>query len=403
MKYSKLFGKTTRNISEGEVSSNAQLLTKGGFINKVSSGIYTILPLGQRVLSKISHIVREEMNSAGGQEITMPVLQPKENWEKTLRWDTFDVLYKVKDSSGKEMALGPTHEEVITPLVKGYLNSYKQLPIYLYQIQTKFRDEARAKSGLLRGKEFLMKDLYSFHSDSKDLEDYYEKMKNVYLKTFERLGLKAIETEASGGSFSKFSHEYQVITQNGEDSIIYCSGGDFSQNTEIATVSEGKMCDLGHGPLKKVKTIEVGNIFKLNTKFSDSFDLKYKNADGKELPVYMGCYGIGITRAMGAIVEVFNDDKGILWPESVAPYAFHLVNIGVPEEAEKLYKKMVDSGKEVLWDDRDDSAGIKLSDADLIGIPNRIVISERTLKEESVEMKKRNSEKVDLVKISSLA
>ncbi len=402
MQYSKLFGKTTRNISEGEVSTNAQLLTKGGFIHKVASGVYTILPLGQRVLSKISHIVREEMNSAGGQEITMPVLQPKENWEKTGRWDAFDILYKVKDSSGKEMSLGPTHEEIVTPLVKGYLNSYKQLPIYLYQIQTKFRDEPRAKSGLLRGKEFLMKDLYSFHSDEKDLEDYYEKMKKVYLKTFDRLGLKAIETEASGGSFSKFSHEYQVITENGEDEIIYCSGGDFSQNTEIATVAEGKMCDLGHGPLEKVKTIEVGNIFKLNTKFSDSFDLKYKNSDGKELPVYMGCYGIGITRALAAIVEAMHDDKGIIWPESVAPYQYHLVNIGVEKEASEMYKKMVESGKEVLWDDRDESAGIKLGDADLIGIPTRIVISEKTIAQDSVELKKRNSEKAELIKIDSL-
>lgn len=402
MQYSKLFGKTTRNISEGEVSINAQLLTKGGFVYKVSSGVYTLLPLGQRVLSKISSIVREEMNSAGGQEITMPVLQPKENWEKTGRWSTLDVLYKVKDSSDKEMALGPTHEEIVTPLVKNYLNSYKQLPIYLYQIQTKFRDEPRAKSGLLRGKEFLMKDLYSFHSDEKDFEDYYDLMKKVYLKTFKRMGLEAIETEASGGSFSKFSHEYQVITENGEDEIIYCDGGDFSQNTEIASVKEGKMCDLGHGPLRKVKTIEVGNIFPLKTKFSDSFDLKYKDAEGNEKPVIMGCYGLGITRALAAIVEVMHDDKGIIWPESVAPYQYHLVNIGVPEEAEKVYQKLRDSGKEVLWDDRDDSAGIKLSDADLIGIPNRIVISERTVKEDSVELKKRSENSTRLIKTSEI-
>lgn len=402
MVYSKLFGKTTKNISEAEIAVNAQLLTRGGFVNKSASGVYTMLPLGKIVLDKISQIVREEMNAAGGQEVTMPVLQPKENWEKTGRWDSLDVLYKVKDSSSREMALGPTHEEIVTPLVKSFLNSYKQLPIYLYQIQTKFRDEPRAKSGLLRGREFLMKDLYSFHAASEDFLAYYEKMKKVYLKTFKRMGLAAIETEASGGSFSKFSHEYQVITQNGEDEIIYCQGGDFAQNTEIATVKEGKLCDLGHGPLQKVKTIEVGNIFDLKTKFSAAFDLKFTDKDGQEQPVLMGCYGIGISRAMAAIVEVNNDSQGIIWPEAVAPYQYHLVNIGVAKEAQDLYEKMVKSGKEVLWDDRDESVGTKLSDADLIGIPTRVIISEKTLKEDSVEIKKRDSDSSELHKISSL-
>lgn len=402
MRYSDLFGKTLRNIAADEVSINAQLLTKGGFVNKVSSGVFTLLPLGQRVVAKISQIVREEMDSAGGQEITMPVLQPKENWEKTGRWTDLDVLYRVTDTSGKEMALGPTHEEIVTPLVKNYLNSYKQLPIYLYQIQTKFRDEPRAKSGLLRGREFLMKDLYSFHSSEEDLNEYYEKMKKVYLKTFKRMGLDAIETEASGGTFSKFSHEYQVITDNGEDEIIYCHGGDFAQNTEIAQVQEGKMCDLGHGPLKKVKTIEVGNIFPLKNKYSASFDLKFMDKDGTEKPVMMGCYGIGITRAIAAIVEVHHDDKGVIWPESVAPFQIHLINIGVEKEAEKLYTDLVKSGKEVLWDDRDEGVGARFADADLIGIPTRIIISEKTLKEDSVEIKKRGSDQSEFHKISSL-
>jgi prolyl-tRNA synthetase len=402
MLYSKVFGKTTKNISESEVSINAQLLTRGGFVNKSASGVYTILPLGKIVLDKISQIVREEMNAAGGQEVTMPVLQPKENWEKTGRWESLDVLYKVKDTSGKEMALGPTHEEIVTPLVRSYLNSYKQLPIYLYQIQTKFRDEPRAKSGLLRGREFLMKDMYSFHADSKDFTAYYEKMKKVYLNTFKRLGLAAIETEASGGSFSKFSHEYQVITKNGEDEIIYCKGGDFAQNTEIATVPEGKMCDLGHGPLEKVKTIEVGNIFDLKTKFSDAFDLRFTDSSGIEHPVLMGCYGIGISRVMAAIVEVYNDEGGILWPESVAPFEYHLVNIGANKEAGELYEKMVKSGKEVLWDDREESAGVKLSDADLLGIPTRLIISDKSLKEDSVEIKKRDSVESRLEKITKI-
>lgn len=402
MLYSNLFGKTSRNISGDEVSVNAQLLTRGGFINKLSSGIYTLLPLGQIVVTKIAQIVREEMNAAGGQEITMPVLQPKDNWEKTGRWDTLDILYKVKDSSGKDFALGPTHEEIITPLVKEYLNSYKQLPIYLYQIQTKFRDEPRAKSGLLRGREFLMKDLYSFHETEADFQEYYEKMKKVYLKTFQRMGLRTIETEASGGSFSKFSHEYQVVTESGEDEIIYCQGGDFAQNTEIALVKEGKMCDLGHGPLEKVKTIEVGNIFPLKTKYADSFGLKFTGKDGKEKPVIMGCYGIGITRAMAAIVEVYHDKDGIIWPEAVAPFKFHLLNIGMEKEAKDLYDKLTKAGQSVLWDDREGSAGVKLADSDLIGIPTRLLISEKTIKEGSVEVRKRDETSSKLVKISQL-
>lgn len=271
MLYSRLFGKTIKEISKEETSINAKLLTRGGFVRKEVAGVYNFLPLGLRVLNKIAQIVRKEMNKADGQELSLSALQNKENWDKTNRWESFDALFKLTSKFEKEYALGPTHEEVLVPLVSEFVSSYRDLPIYVYQIQNKFRDEARAKAGLLRGREFLMKDLYSFHLDEKDLMEYYEKMKKVYMSTFKRLGLSAIETKADGGTFSDFSHEYQVICESGEDEIIYCPGGDFSENIEIIENPEkleNKQCDLGHGPLKRVKVAEVGNIFPLKDKFS---------------------------------------------------------------------------------------------------------------------------------------
>lgn len=395
MRYSKLFGKSTKNVSADEVSVNAQLLTRGGFIRREVAGVYNFLPLGLRVLEKISNIVKEEMNATGAQELELSSMQNKQSWIKTNRWDSFDALFKIQSRHDQEYGLGPTHEEVLTPLVAQFVSSYKDLPLYLYQIQTKFRDEARAKSGILRGREFLMKDLYSFHTDEEDFQKYYELMKKTYMKVFERVGLKAIETEASGGAFSEFSHEYQVITEAGEDEIIYCPGGDYSANTEVSKVELPKQCDLGHGALEKVKTIEVGNIFPLGTKFSDAFDLTFKDAEGNDKKVIMGCYGIGITRLMGTIVEVHNDDKGIVWPESVAPYAVHLV--GLSEDAEKVYEELEKAGVEVLYDDRDVAAGQKFGDADLLGIPVRLVVSAKT--EGKVEWKNRNSEETILLSI----
>lgn len=399
MRYSKLFGKTIKDAPSDEVAINAKLLTKAGFIRKEIAGVYNFLPLGLRVLNKISNIVREEMNAIGGQELELTTLQNKQSWEKTGRWSSFDALFKAKSQLEIEYPLGPTHEEVIVPLVKQFVNSYKDLPLYVYQIQTKFRDEKRAKSGLLRGREFLMKDLYSFHTDEKDFEKYYEIAKKAYKKLFQRLGLDAIETQAGGGTFSKFSHEYQVITEAGEDEIIYCPGGDFSANAEISLVKEGKQCDLGHGLLKKAKAIEVGNIFPLKTKFSETFGLTYKDKDGKENPVVMGCYGIGISRLMGTIAEVYNDGKGIVWPESVAPYDVHLISIR--KNADDIYEKLQKAGVEVLYDDREDvSAGGKFADADLIGIPVRLVISEKT--QDKVERKKRTEEKTELLSLDEI-
>lgn len=396
MRYSKLFGKTTKNISADEVSLNAQLLTRGGFIRREVAGVYNLLPLGLRVVNKIENIVRDEMEKTGAQELKLSSLQNKESWKTTNRWDSFDALFKITSRHEHEYGLGPTHEEVITPLVTQFISSYKDLPVSLYQIQTKFRDEARAKSGILRGREFLMKDLYSFHTDEKDFESYYAQMRKSYMQVFDRVGLKAIETEASGGAFSDVSHEYQVITEAGEDEIIYCPGGDFSQNTEICKVKEGKQCDLGHGPLEKAKAIEVGNIFPLGTKFSDSFNLVYKDAEGKEQKVIMGCYGIGITRLFGTVVEVHHDEKGIIWPESIAPFAVHLV--GLSGDADSVYEELMKKNIDVLYDDRDVSAGQKFADADLLGIPVRLVVSKKT--EGKVEWKKRNSNDSELLEVS---
>ncbi len=406
MRYSKLFGKTIKDAPKDELAVNAKLLTRAGFIRREVSGVYNYLPLGLKVIEKISNIIREEMNAIGGQELLLSSLQNKESWEKTNRWNSFDALFKLTSVLDHEYPLGPTHEEVIVPLAKQFISSYKDLPLSVYQIQTKFRDEKRAKSGILRGREFLMKDLYSFHADETDFKKYYETVKKAYEKIFKRLGLNAIETQASGGAFSKFSHEYQVITDAGEDEIIYCPGGDFSSNAEIAEVKEGKQCDLGHGPLKKAKAIEVGNIFPLGTKFSDAFGLTYKNKKGEDIPVIMGCYGIGISRLMGTIAEVHHDENGLIWPKSVSPFQAHLIIINdkelvMKEEAEEVYEKLEQAGIEVLYDDREGvSAGAKFADADLIGIPVRLVISEKT--GNKIELKERNSAKSELLDLEEV-
>lgn len=416
MKYSQLFGKTVKTDPKDEVSINARLLIRGGFVRKEVAGVYNFLPLGLKVLTKIANIVREEMNKTGGQEILLSALQNKANWQKTGRWNSFDALFKVKSRFEAEYALGPTHEEVLVPLVKQLISSYKDLPLSLYQIQTKFRDEPRAKSGILRGREFLMKDLYSFHTDEEDFEKYYEVMRKTYQQVFKRCSLEAIETKAGGGTFSKFSHEYQVVSEAGEDEIVYCPGGDFSENVEITEVKEGKQCDLGHGPLKKVRVIEVGNIFPLKTKFSQSFGLTYKDKNGQDQLVVMGCYGIGISRLMGTVVEVFHDDKGIIWPESVAPFMVHIVGldmddpstrsarsgqVGIREKAEQVYKLLQAEGIETLLDDRQNlSAGEKFADADLIGIPYRVVISKKT--KDKLEVKKRSEKETRFVALGEI-
>ena len=404
MKISKLFTKTIREVPHDEESTNAQLLIKAGFIDKLSAGVYTYLPLGLRVLKKIESIIREEMNAIGGQEILMPALHIKENWTETGRWQVQE-MFKIKNQVGKDYGLGWTHEEIITPLVKKFVHSYKDLPLYVYQIQDKFRDELRAKSGLLRGREFLMKDLYSFHLDLKDLDSYYEKAKKAYFKIFQRAGIgkQTYLTLASGGSFSKYSHEFQAVTDAGEDTIFVCPKCKLAINKEIIKEQKNQCFVCDNKKLEQKKAIEVGNIFKLGDKFSKAFNFKIKDKNNKDRLILMGCYGIGLGRLMGAITEVYHDEKGILWPGSVTPFSAHLIDLDdTKKETEKVYQELTKNNIEVLWDDREESAGVKFKDADLIGLPIRLIVSKKTLKEKSAEIKLRSSKSTKLIKINNL-
>lgn len=401
MKFSNGGIKTLRSSSEA--SKNAELLIRGNFINQLASGIYTFLPLGKRVLSKIEQIIREEMEDVGGVELMMPALHPKENWQKTDRWK-LPVMFKTKSAYSGDYGLGWTHEEIITPIAKGYINSYKDLPLYLFQIQTKFRDEPRAKSGLLRTREFSMKDLYSFHTNENDLDVYYNKVKKAYFRILDRCGISkdTILTYASGGDFSKYSHEFQTVCEAGEDTIFICEKCKVAINKEIA----GKTPSCPECSSKKLtekKAIEVGNIFKLGTRFSKPFDLTYKNKNDQKQFAIMGCYGIGPGRIMGTIVEKSNDEKGIIWPNEVSPFDIHLINLdGTKKEADAVYKKLTKAGYDVLWDDRDETAGVKLADADLLGISLRVLVSNKTVIQNNVEIKERNKQKIELVKLENL-
>ncbi|MGA2417885.1 MAG: aminoacyl--tRNA ligase-related protein [Candidatus Staskawiczbacteria bacterium] len=408
MLQSKLFYKTDKNKSAEVESISHDLLTRGGFVDQLMAGVYSFLPLGFRVLKKIENIVRKNMQDAGGQEILMPVLQPKENWVKTGRWNNLDILFKVKGGGDKEYALGPTHEEVVSPLAKKNIFSYRDLPLAVFQIQTKFRDELRAKSGILRTREFLMKDLYSFHESQEDLDKYYDKMIKVYFNIFRELGIgkQTYLTLASGGTFSKYSHEFQMVTPAGEDTIYICQKCKTAINKEIK--NENPACpECSSDSFVEKKAVEVGNIFKLGTKYSLPFDLKFRDKDGAEKPVFMGCYGIGLSRAMGSIVEANNDEKGIIWPKEVAPFLVHLISIGegkVKTAVEKIYQDLQKNNIQVLYDDREDkSAGEKFAESDLIGIPLRLVVSEKTLAENSVELKERNKKTLKLIKIKQLS
>ncbi len=409
MRQSKLFTKTRKEAPSDEVSKNAELLIRGCFIHKEMAGVYSYLPLGLRVLKKIENIIREEMDRVGGQEILMSSFQPKENWEKTGRWTVMTDLYKVADSSGREVALGPTHEEIVVPILKNYAFSFKDFPIAVYQIQNKFRMEMRAKSGILRGREFLMKDMYSFHTTPEDLSIFYDNMKDVYKTIFDRVGIGHLTymTFASGGTFSKYSHEFQTITSAGEDTIYIDEKSSIAVNKEV--LRDEVLNDLGlqKENLKEQRSIEVGNIFNLKTKFSESFDLLYTDEKGEKRMVLMGCYGIGLGRLMGAIVEVLSDDNGIIWPESIAPFAVHLLILGddpeVFKEANKVYESLVKNNIEVLFDDRKEiSAGEKFADSDLLGIPFRAVVSSRSLKEGGIEIKKRTEEKGKIITLEEL-
>ncbi|OGE87715.1 MAG: hypothetical protein A3J07_03310 [Candidatus Doudnabacteria bacterium RIFCSPLOWO2_02_FULL_49_13] len=406
MKQSELFTKTLRQAPKDEETLNAQLLIRAGYVNKLMAGVYSYLPLGLRTLNKIAQIVREEMDAIGGQEILMPALHPAEIWKKTGGWDKIDVLFKIKSRTEKDYALGQSEEEVVTPLVLGYLDSYKDLPKAVYQVGWKYRDELRSKSGLLRGREFFMKDMYSFHETQTDFDKFYTIVKQAYLKIFERVGLVAKVTEASGGSFSqKISYEFMVLTDAGEDNILYCDACEFCVNVEIAKQQAGDTCPkCGKGQLNAAKASEVGNVFDLSQKYGQDFDLGFKDKEGKKQFPIMGCYGLGISRLMGVLVEKFHDDKGILWPRSVSPFDFHLINIARDSRvADELYIALQRENYSVLYDQRDDSAGQKFADADLIGIVVRILVSDKTLKEDAVEVKPRNSDSAQLIKTKELS
>ena len=397
MLQSKLATKTMRESPKSEQAINAQLLERAGFVSKIMSGVYAYLPLGNRVLGHIERIVREEMNRIGGQELLLPALHPKELWMQTGRWDNFDALFRIQSRHDMEFALGATHEEVIVPVIKAFLQSYKDVPVAVYQIQTKFRDEPRAKSGVLRGREFRMKDMYSFHVDEHDLDAYYITAGEAYRRIFGRIGLTAHYTEASGGTFSKYSHEFQVPIETGEDTIYYCKKCDYAVNSEISKKGECPKCNsIG----EKINASEVGNIFKLNTKYSAPFDLCVTDESGNRELVRMGCYGIGTSRVLGTVVESSHDERGIIWPVSIAPFLVHIVPLTptdadtralIMDRAHKLLRELEELKIDVLLDDRvGQTAGEKFADADLIGIPLRVVISEKTIASGGYELKKRN-------------
>ncbi|MFA6314879.1 MAG: aminoacyl--tRNA ligase-related protein [Candidatus Paceibacterota bacterium] len=411
MKQTELFTKTRREAPSDEVAKNAQLLIRAGFIHKEMAGVYSYLPLGLRTLNKIIGIIREEMNAIGGQEVHLSALQDKKSWDASGRWDdsVIDIWFKTKLRNGSEVGLSFTHEEPLTALMRDHISSFRDLPRAVYQFQTKFRNEERAKSGILRGREFLMKDLYSFNVDEESHQKFYEKAKQAYIRIFDRVGLgnETYPTFASGGSFSKYSHEFQTLTGAGEDTIFVDEKKKIAVNKEV--MNDQVLADLGisREDLVEKKAVEVGNIFSLGTKFSEPLHLTYKDASGVVVPVVMGSYGIGPGRVMGTIAEIKADERGLVWPESVAPFAIHLValfgdNEEVRNTANKLYESLIAKGKDVLYDDRETSAGDKFGDSDLIGIPTRYVISAKTLKNAEIEVKDRLTGNVTMNPISEV-
>lgn len=411
MRQSQLFTRTEKNPPKDEIAVNAQLLTRGGFISKNSAGVYTFLPLGWRVIQKIAGIIREEMNAIGGQELFMPALVEKKYLDTSGRWNV-GIGYKVFDQEMSRQsilgtfrgepnfALGWTHEEVLSAIAAKYVSSYKDLPFAAYQIQTKFRNEPRAKSGLLRGREFMMKDLYSFHATEEDLMEYYNKVADAYGRIFARCSLKAIYTLAAGGDFTMSNtHEFQVLSPVGEDNIYLCAKCEYAENKEISKLKTGAKCPKCGGAVREEKSIEVGNIFPLGTKYSEAFNLKFKDKDGKEKLVVMGSYGIGLSRLMAAAVEVYHDENGIIWPEAIAPFRTHLLELEGASGAE-LYEHLQKAGVDVLYDDRSASAGQKFAEADLLGIPLRLIVSAKT--KGKIEVKKRGEEETRMVRREEL-
>jgi len=404
MRISNLFTKTLKDAPADEVAKNAQLLIRAGFVNKEMAGVYTYLPLGKMVLAKITQIIREEMDGIGGNEISLTALQQPDVWQASGRWsdDVMDVWFKTKLADGKEIGLAPTHEEPLTKLMKNFIHSYKDLPVYPYQFQIKFRNELRSKSGLMRGREFWMKDLYSFSRSQEEHDAFYEVISQAYTRVFDRLGLGegTYKTFASGGSFAKFSHEFQTVSPVGEDTIYIHKEKNIAINEEV--YNDEVLAELGvsRDELEQATAVEVGNIFTLGTRFSDPLELNFTDEDGVSKPVVMGSYGIGPSRLMGLIAEHFADDKGLVWPENVAPAKVYLVSIGNEEatqQADTLYEQMTTAGIEVLYDDRAERPGAKFADAELMGIPYRVTVSDRLLEGGKFELTPRTTGETELL------
>jgi len=405
MRFSQSFIKTKKNVSREDDSKNARYFTRTGMTDKHMAGVYALMPLGMKVYQKIAQVIREEMVAVDGQEILMNVLQPRELWDETGRFEKMsDIFYKTQSRSGSELGLGPTHEEQVVDLVRKHINSYRDLPLSLFQIQVKFRNETRVKSGLLRGREFIMKDMYSFHIDQADFDQYYDKVKNQYLKLMRRLGLAVRATKASGGDFSQFSDEFQLLNPVGEDVVYCCEQCDVAINKEIVDSAADIVCPDCRGKMRAEKGVEVGNIFPLGDKFSRQMNLRVADEDGKDVYPVMGCYGIGLGRLMGVIVEQYFDEENnrMLWPEDVSPFAVHLISLNAKQEADNVYQKFIENGIDVLYDDRDLSAGEKMADADLIGCGRRIIVSQRSLEAGGIEMIDRYHNISEIVKVGDI-
>lgn len=397
MKVSQLFTKTSKTTPGDETAKNAQLLIQAGYVYKIMAGVYAYTPLGLRVIEKIKQIVREEMNAVGGQELIMTSLQNPETWKVTSRWsdDVVDVWFKSELKDGSDVGFGWSHEEPIMEMMQHYVQSYRDLPVSVYQFQTKLRNELRAKSGIMRGREFVMKDMYSLHASAEDLDEYYNKVIDAYKRAYERLGLgdDTYVTFASGGAFTKFSHEFQTICDAGEDILYLHRGKNIAVNEEVLDDAAAEL-GIDKSELEKVKSAEVGNIFNFGTEKAEQMGIHFTDSEGVQKPIYLASYGIGITRVMGVIVEKFADDKGIVWPESVAPYAVYLVRIGGDEaikHADELYNELTTKGIEVLYDDRDERPGAKFADSELMGIPHRVTVSDRLIESEKYEYTLRSS------------
>lgn len=410
MRQSQLFTKTKREAPKDEVAKNAQLLIRGGFVHKEMAGVYSYLPLGLRVLNKIKEIIRDEMNAIGGEEVVLTSLQEKSTWEPTNQWDDeeVDIWFKTQLKNGTELGLAVTHEPPLTKLMKDFVQSYRDLPRYVYQFQTKFRNELRSKSGIMRCREFVMKDLYSFSKDKEEHDAFYEKAKQAYITIFNRVGLGQMTyvTFASGGMFAQFSHEFQTLTDAGEDVIYVDEEKGIAINKEVLTDEVLGELGIDKEKLVEKKAVEVGNIFTLADRFSQALGLTFTDESGNANNVFMGSYGIGPGRVMGTVVEVLSDDKGIVWPESIAPFRVHLIAVGdsieVAKRAEEIYEELGKANIEVLFDDRDMGAGAKFADSDLIGIPYRVVVSDRTIAEGGVEIKRRSEESTNIVSYPEL-